>query len=200
VKRPRWIGPRRSNNAGPIRYGSCRFGAQPSSNPRDDRASGTGSCSNPSIPPPANTVIPYRLIYAEGGAPDWLNSAPRERAAKSEIEFVDFDEALWPNQIRKRIAPMIDTDYAVFLDNDMEVTPGWLEKLIACADEKGDGIICPLSCIGLDGEAFRKTHRAGGNLDEITESRGRVRVETHLRTDETLNTAAPPSPRTLRFR
>ncbi|MDQ3268094.1 MAG: hypothetical protein M3P47_05140, partial [Pseudomonadota bacterium] len=49
-------------------------------------------------------------------------------------------------------------------DNDVQVEPGWLEKLIACADETGAGIVGPLYLWG-DGKSTPKIHMAGGKLN-----------------------------------
>lgn len=124
-----------------------------------------------------NTAKPFRFIYAEGHSPEWLKKTLSRRAGEWGLEVVSFGESLWPNQLRKRILPNIDTDYAVFLDNDLAVEPGWLEKLIACADETGAGIVCPLYLIG-DGKT-NKIHMAGGRLTETLEPNGIVMAERH---------------------
>ena len=124
-----------------------------------------------------NTTKPFRFIYAESQAPEWLKKTLSRRAGEWGLEVVSFGESLWPNQLRKRILPKIDTDYAVFLDNDLAVEPGWLEKLVACADETGAGIVCPLYLIG-DGSTS-KIHMAGGRLTEIPERNGIVMEECH---------------------
>ena len=124
-----------------------------------------------------NTGKPFRFIYAESQAPEWLKETLSRRAGEWGLEVVSYGESLWPNQLRRRILPEIDTDYAVFLDNDVSVEPGWLEKLVACADETGAGIVCPLYLIG-DGST-RKIHMAGGRLTEIPTEKGIVLEERH---------------------
>jgi GT2 family glycosyltransferase len=40
--------------------------------------------------------------------------------------------------------PEVDTEYVVFIDNDVQVTPGWLRKLVKCADETNAWVVSPL--------------------------------------------------------
>jgi GT2 family glycosyltransferase len=76
-----------------------------------------------------NTRIPIRLLYVDAGGPDWLRSTIAHRASEWSLEVVRFDEPLWPTQARRRVVDLIDTKYAVFMDNDVLVHPGWLEHL-----------------------------------------------------------------------
>src|SRR5690242_19543912 len=89
----------------------------------------------------ANTRMPFRLIYADVASPEHLRARMAERAKDWAIEIVRFDEPIWPTQVRRRLAPTIDSEYAVFIDNGVLVAPGWLEQLYACAEETGAGIV-----------------------------------------------------------
>jgi GT2 family glycosyltransferase len=60
------------------------------------------------------------------------------------LEIIRFDDPLWPSQARRRIAGLLDTKYAVFVDNDVAILPGWLERLVECAEQTGAGIVGPL--------------------------------------------------------
>jgi glycosyl transferase family 2 len=126
----------------------------------------------------ANTAMPFRFIYADGQAPDWLKRVLHQRAREWRLEFIEFGGIPWPNHIRNRIAPRIDTEYAVFLDNDICVAPGWLEALVTCADETGAGIVCPLYLIGADAQAT-KIHMAGGHLTRTQEAAAVLLTEEH---------------------
>jgi hypothetical protein len=123
-----------------------------------------------------HTELPHRFIFAGNQVPGELDA--RARSPGGRLEIVRFDASLWPNQIRKRIAPAIATDYVVFIDNDVLVRPGWLERLVACADETGAGIVCPLYFIGADAAATQ-IHMAGGRLNPIQEAGGIVLQEAH---------------------
>src|SRR5690348_68917 len=82
-----------------------------------------------------NTAVPYRLAYLDTRVPSWLREKLVSLSNERGLEIAEFEDALWPNQLRKRIMATIDTPYVVFLDNDVSVAPGWLESLITCADE-----------------------------------------------------------------
>jgi hypothetical protein len=122
-----------------------------------------------------NTETPHRLVFADVGAPEWLRQRLSARAPGWGLEVVRFDEVLWPNQVRRRLAPSIETDYLVCIDNDVIVEPGWLDRLVACADETGAGVVAPLY-LWSDGTRPPKIHMAGGKLTR-TESGDRVVLE-----------------------
>jgi len=122
-----------------------------------------------------NTSTPYRFIYLDSESPDWLREQLRNRP---ELNVIRFDKPLWPQQARVRIAGSIETDYVVFIDNDVQVRPGWLDALVACADDTGAGIAGPLYLWG-DGTTPEKIHMAGGKLTEMHEEGGRVLDEFH---------------------
>ena len=126
----------------------------------------------------ADTVPPYRFMYLDVESPGWLRATLAQRADEWGLEVVRFDEPLWPQEARQRVAGAIDTDYVVFIDNDVQVEPGWLEALIACADETGAGIVGPLYLWG-GGVASPKIHMAGGKLFESPAAGGRVLDEQH---------------------
>lgn len=125
-----------------------------------------------------NTIKPYRLIYTDGQTPDWLWQRLEQRAPEWGLELVRHDQPLWPHQLRNRVAGSINTDYTVFIDNDVLVDPGWLEHLVKCADETGAGIVGPLYLWG-DGINPPKIHMAWGTLTEITTDKGTVLTEQH---------------------
>jgi GT2 family glycosyltransferase len=128
------------------------------------------------------TARPYRFMYLDVQSPDWLRRQLAQRAPEWGLEVVRFDEALWPHEARKRVVGSIDTDYAIFIDNDVIVDPGWLDALIACADETGAGIVGPLYLWG-DGVSPPRIHMAGGKLTETIAGDERVLVDDHLLSD-----------------
>ncbi|MEO8849189.1 MAG: glycosyltransferase [Casimicrobiaceae bacterium] len=127
----------------------------------------------------ANTRRPYRFIYADCDSPTWLRDELAAHADAWNIEIVRFDEPLWPQQARVRIAGLITTDYTVFIDNDVEVEAGWLDTLIECADDTGAGIVGPLYLTAGDGQPA-SIHMAGGRLVESLSPDGRVMNEVHV--------------------
>lgn len=125
-----------------------------------------------------NISMPIRLIFADVCAPDWLRERLAARAAEWRLEIVRFDEPLWTSEARRRIARLIDTPYAVFMDNDVLVTPGWLERLYECAVETGAGIVGPVYLWGEDARSDT-IHMAGGVLKGEQTPAGLVLTEMH---------------------
>jgi GT2 family glycosyltransferase len=131
----------------------------------------------------ANTKCPYRFIYADVQSPDWLRDRLEKRSKEWNLEVIRLDEDLWPNQVRRRLAGLIDTEYVVYIDNDVLVEMGWLEALMACADETGAGVVGPLYLWG-DGKRSPKIHMAGGKLTELRTAQGTVLEEAHQLVNE----------------
>jgi len=110
-----------------------------------------------------NTAMPVRLLYIDTGDPEWLRARIADRSREWSLEVIRFEGNLWPTQARRRVVDLIDTEYAVFMDNDVLVRPGWLESLYACAEETGAGIVGPLYLWGRDAQS-NTIHMAGGDL------------------------------------
>lgn len=126
----------------------------------------------------ARTPQPYRFLYLDTQSPAWLRRELRRRQSEWGLEVVHFPEPLWPQEARQRIADSIDTEYTVFIDNDVLVEPQWLDHLLACADQTGAGMVGPLYLWG-DGRRPPRIHMAGGVLTEVPEGDGRVLGEAH---------------------
>lgn len=129
-----------------------------------------------------NTAGPYRFIYADVQSPGGLRERLGERAREWNLEVVRVDGDEWPNHVRRRLAAMIDTDYVVYIDNDVVVEPGWLDAMVACADDTGAGIVAPLYLWG-DGVNPPTIHMAGGKLDAKRTEQGLVLKEVHYLTN-----------------
>jgi hypothetical protein len=126
-----------------------------------------------------HTRAPYRLVYASGDTPPPLMARLRERAPAWGLEIAEVDARLFPNQIRRQLIGDVDTEYVVFIDNDVVVEPGWLDELIACADETGAGAVGPIYLVGGDGGPTH-IHMAGGTLEWIDTPPGRKVREDHV--------------------
>lgn len=128
----------------------------------------------------ANTPLPYRLVLLDAGAPAWLRDVLAQRAREWNLEVIRCDGATWPQEARARFVAerLPETEFTVFIDNDVDVTPGWLDALLACADETGAGIVGPLYLWG-DGIAAPRIHMAGGRLVERAVPGGRTYDESH---------------------
>jgi GT2 family glycosyltransferase len=125
-----------------------------------------------------NTARPYRLIYTDSQTPDWLWQKLQQRAPEWGLELMRRTGRLWPQALRNLVLDSLDTDYVVFIDNDVLVSPGWLEKLIACADETNAGIVGPLYLWG-DGIKPPMIHMAGGFLKRTKTAEGEILAQLH---------------------
>lgn len=115
-----------------------------------------------------NTPEPFNLIYVTGGAPERVHAALVDESKKRKFELIHSNRYLSPSQSRNLAIPKITTKYAVFLDNDALVAPGWLSSLVKCAEETGADVVGPLYLIG---EFSRATiHMAGGLLTPAHEN------------------------------
>jgi hypothetical protein len=126
----------------------------------------------------ANTAMPFRFVFADMRCPPWLSEAVGALSRRHGFRVVRFDDMVWPQQARKDLVGSVDTEYVVFLDNDLRVYPGWLEKLVECADQTGAGLVGPLTLWGDDASPPR-VHMAGGLLQEIPQGDRRVLIERH---------------------
>jgi hypothetical protein len=139
----------------------------------------------------ARTPIPYRFIFSHGVLPAWLDEALAGHEKAGHLERRSFPDLLWPQHLRQAVLDEIDTEFVVFIDNDILVSDGWLEKLLKCADETGAGVVGPVYLWG-DGDKPPKVHMAGGTLHEtLIEGRPRLLKEVHGNIDGDPATVLP---------
>ena len=124
----------------------------------------------------ANTEPPFELIYVDGGSPRSLRTWLEEQAADRGFRLLRRDHYLSPNEARNIGLAEVDTEFVAFIDNDVLVQPGWLAKLIECADETGAAAVGPLTCE----YDFDTVHFAGGDV-EITEEGEDEEIARHVR-------------------
>jgi GT2 family glycosyltransferase len=137
----------------------------------------------------ARTPPPYRLVYVDAGSPEPIRAAIAADVARLGHRLVRTEELCSPNRARNLGARHADTEYTVFIDNDELVERGWLERLVACADETGAWIVGPMYCIGLP--PGRRVHMAGGVAHLEEDARGRVLIDDHLHCDASRAELAP---------
>lgn len=109
-----------------------------------------------------HTTLPCKLIYVEGGAPAALRRHVRGEAAARGFEVVGSDRYLSPNEARNIGWKRAETEFVVFIDNDVIPAAGWLEALVGCAKASGADVVAPLICQGLP--LHSKVHQAGGRF------------------------------------
>ena len=121
-----------------------------------------------------NTHIPFSLVYVDGNSPDQIGKYLQAQAEERNFRLVRSDRYLAPNQARNIGLSYVKTKYLVFVDNDVVFTPGWLKKLVNCAEETSATIVSPLTCIGEP--IHQKVHFVGGEARILIETRGEEAV------------------------
>ena len=115
----------------------------------------------------ASLSVPHRMIYVDGGSPRKLAAWLRERSAQHGFELVRVDRNLAPSESRNIGLSRATTELVAFVDNDVVVEDGWLERMIACVDETGAAAVGPLTC---EGEPLgERVHFAGGSVEIVEE-------------------------------
>lgn len=146
-----------------------------------------------------HTPKPFHLIYVDGGMPSTIREKIKSICTRNSFEFVPTRRWLSPNEARNRGAQRADTEFVVFIDNDVMVSPGWLEPLMAEADASQADIVAPLTC---QGEPLHHSiHQAGGTFAESAEvffaspsGARRIDEQMHLQADTVDSPLAPREP------
>jgi GT2 family glycosyltransferase len=120
-----------------------------------------------------NTAAPFDLVYVDGGSPRRVRRYLREQAERRDFRLIRRDRYLSPNEARNIGLAEVTSEYVVFIDNDVSVTPGWLDMLVRCADEEDAAVVGPLTLFGpLEHEEI---HLAGGEVSILEDGDGRRR-------------------------
>jgi GT2 family glycosyltransferase len=125
----------------------------------------------------ANTAPPFHLVYVDGGSPAAIRRYLAMEARARGFTLVRTDHYLSPNQARNLGLRHVRTRYVVFIDNDAVPAPGWLDKLVECAETTGAWIVGPLYLIGEPGRA--EIHMAAGDARIEDRPGGRRFVDRH---------------------
>ena len=120
----------------------------------------------------------FALWVLDPGMPAAVRTALRPHVDAGALRIVPIDQGQQPNEWRASIIPQLSSPYVIFIDNDVVVRPGWLDKLIACADETGAGIVCPLYLWG-ETDKSDVIHMAGGLLTLEAVEGGTRMAEAH---------------------
>ncbi|MGI8656140.1 MAG: glycosyltransferase family 2 protein [Pyrinomonadaceae bacterium] len=107
-----------------------------------------------------HTHFPFRLIYVDGGSPSTVRKYLKNKSREKGFTLIRTNHYLPPNEARNLGLQQVTTKYVVFIDNDVLVTPGWLEALVRCADETEAWVVGPLYLIGPPEQ--QRIHMAGG--------------------------------------
>jgi GT2 family glycosyltransferase len=104
-----------------------------------------------------HTTLPYRLIYIDYKTPEPIKT---EISKFGNIDIIEAVDSPYPMASRLATVDIIDTEYTVYLDNNILFSPLWLEKLIECMEEQPNaGIVGPIYLWKKN-----KIHMFGGNI------------------------------------
>ncbi len=117
------------------------------------------------------------IVYIDGNSPTHVQQYLENRCADRHIGLVREDNFLSPNVARNKAAALARTKYLAFIDNDVLVTPDWLEKLVHCAESTGAWAVGPLYCQGEPAGA--QIHMAGGKAHFYQHEGRRYFRESH---------------------
>jgi hypothetical protein len=125
----------------------------------------------------ANTAEPFHLVYVDAGSPARTRRYLAREADARGFTLVRTDDYLTPNEARNLGLRHVRTPYVVFIDNDVVPSPGWLGKLLECAETTRAWVVGPMYFIG---EPEREEiHMAAGDA-QIEEWRGSHRfIDRH---------------------
>lgn len=139
-----------------------------------------------------NTDMPFELVYVDGRSPRSIRSALESSAAVRGFTLVRRNRYLSPNEARAIGLAEVRTPYVVFVDNDLLVTPGWLDRLVECADDTQASVVGPLYLEGDPADGI--VHMAGGDL-ELSGQAPERRFTTNHRLQGVALSTAPVAPR-----
>lgn len=108
-----------------------------------------------------NTRTPFKMVYIDGNSPPYVRNYLEAKSKEKGFKLIRTSDYLTPNQARNLGLPHVKTKYVVLIDNDVLVTPGWLDTLLASAEQTGAWLVGPLI---LFGEKFDTVHVAGGTI------------------------------------
>ncbi|MEM8615254.1 MAG: glycosyltransferase [Cyanobacteria bacterium P01_H01_bin.105] len=126
----------------------------------------------------AHTQRPFELVYVDGGSPKPIREYLTTQAQEKSFALIRVDHVLTPNQARNIGLAQVKTAYVVFIDNDVVVSPGWLEALVQCAEETDAAIVGPLTC--QDEPVHKTIHFANGVAHIIVDVKGRRRLREKM--------------------
>lgn len=113
----------------------------------------------------------FKMLVMEGNAPpQWRKQLEALAAKYPTCKIVYSKRWKYPHEMVNDSLPLIDTKYVVYVDNDVEVLEGWLEYMVACAEEEKVDCVHPIYLTTKLSDKDRKIHIAEGRL--VREKRG----------------------------
>jgi GT2 family glycosyltransferase len=108
----------------------------------------------------AETDYPFELVYVDGGSSPALKAYLEEQSREKQFKLIRTEHYLSPNRARNIGIQAANGKYIVFVDNDVLVQRGWLQKLVDCAEETEATVVGTLTCI--DSPVHEVVHNGGG--------------------------------------
>jgi len=107
----------------------------------------------------------FKMLVMEGRAPEPIRRQLRTlEQTKPNLTIVWSDRWVYPHEAVNQAIAMIETEYVVFIDNDVEVMEGWLEALVTCADEERANCVHPIYLTTRADAPVLKIHVAQGTF------------------------------------
>lgn len=132
----------------------------------------------------SDTDYPFDLIYIDVCTPAPIRRYLETTAQEKQFTLLRTDYYVSPTQAKNiglkyaLYRAKENYQYIVFVENDVIVKRGWLEKLVACAEETGAAVVGPLTCIGQP--VHQVIHNAGGKSQIVVEVSGN-QTRRHIR-------------------
>ncbi len=93
----------------------------------------------------ASTDIPFKLIFADIASPPSVKSYLEDQSSRrSNFIHLRFDDFISRQSARLEALKLVDSQFVVFIDNNMLCEPGWLENILSAQKETSAAIVSPL--------------------------------------------------------
>lgn len=104
------------------------------------------------------------LIVVDGAYPPSVRESIEAVAKNRALHWLRREYFLLPCEARNLSLPFVTTPYIVFVDNDVILEGGWLEKVVLAAEASGATAVAPLTTIRVPrgGQPQEFVHHAGG--------------------------------------
>jgi len=122
----------------------------------------------------AATPPPRRLVYVDGGSPEPVRDALTRLAVEHDFTLLRTDHYLAPNEARNLALGHVETEYALFIDNDVFVADGWVTNLETAADTHGATAVAPVYGIASSALEQARVHHAGAYARVIDGTNARL--------------------------
>lgn len=135
----------------------------------------------------SNTDYPFDLVFVDVCSPKPVEKYIAQTSKEKDFTVIRTERYVSPNQARnvglRYVLTQTNSQFIVFVENDVIVKRGWLTQLVNCAEEEHAAVVGPLTCIG--SPAHQVIHNAGGRSYIKTslkqgQSRRKIKQSAHL--------------------